>query len=275
MGTGDKLGIIAGGGDLPGRLLARCRADGRPAFVLALQGHMDMPLPPDTEMATVRVGALGEAFRLLKTAGVREIVMAGKVRRPTLAEIRPDWRAAKVLARIGLHALGDDGLLRLIIGEIEAEGFKVVGADDVLDELLIGRGPLGSIVPDAETEGDIRRGVEVAEMLGRLDVAQAVVVQQGLVLGVEAVEGTEALIARAGGHRRAGRGGVVVKLKKPTQDNRADLPTIGVATLEQIAAAGLQGIAVSARGALVIDRAAVAARADALGLFVVGVAQDG
>lgn len=269
-----KLGILAGGGDLPNRLVAACLSQGRPVFVLALEGHCDTPLPDGTDTATVRVGALGEAFRLLKEAGVKELVLAGRVRRPTLAEIRPDWQAARVLARIGINALGDDGLLRAIVGEIEAEGFRVVGADSILNELLIGVGPLGTFTPDAEAKADIARGVSVATTLGALDVGQAVIVQQGLVLGVEAVEGTEALIARSGLHRRDGVGGVLVKLKKPAQDGRIDLPTIGVATLEQAAAAGLRGIAVTAGGALVIDHDTVAARANDLGLFVVGISDQ-
>ncbi len=265
------LGILAGGGDLPNRLVMASVAQGRPVFVLTLEGHHDTPLADGVAHGSVRLGALGEAFRQLKAADVQDVVFAGRVRRPTLAEIRPDWFTAKVLARIGLHALGDDGLLRAIIAEFEAEGFAVVGADSVFNDLLIAEGPLGGLQPDAQALADIARGVVVATALGALDVGQAVVVQQGLVLGVEAVEGTEALIARAGQHKRAGGGGVLVKLKKPGQDKRADLPTIGVATLQQVAAAGLRGIAVSSGGALVIDREQVAIQADALGLFVTGI----
>jgi UDP-2,3-diacylglucosamine hydrolase len=207
----------------------------------------------------------------LREASVDEVVMAGPVKRPTLAQLRPDWRAARVIARIGIRALTDDGMLSSAIKEFESEGFRVVGIHDVLDGLLTRKGPLGAVLPDAQAEADIALGIEVARALGSLDVGQAAVVQQGIVLGVEAIEGTDALLARVGMLRREGVGGVLVKVAKPQQERRADLPTIGVGTVEGAARAGLRGIAAQANASLVIDGAAVAAAADRLGLFVVGV----
>jgi len=127
------------------------------------------------------------------------------------------------------------------------------------------------IIPDEQAEADIKRGIEVARGLGALDVGQAVVVQQGIVLGVEAIEGTDRLIRRCGELRREGPGGVLVKMKKPGQDRRLDLPTIGVNTVREAASAGLRGIAVETGGALVLGRDAVTAEADRMGLFVIGV----
>jgi DUF1009 family protein len=265
-----KLGIIAGGGDLPFRLIEACRAAGRPFFVLALEGHADDGVCAGVPHARVRLGAAGAALDALRKAGVTEIVMAGKVRRPSLAELRPDWRAARMFAKLGMRALGDDGLLRAVSVELEGEGFRIVGVQDVFAPLLTPAGPIGRLAPDADAVRDIARGVEVARMLGTLDVGQAVVVQQGIVLGVEAVEGTDALIERCGPLRRAGAGGVLVKLCKPTQDRRLDLPTVGPVTVEGIARAGFAGIAAEAGGTLMIDREAVAAAADRLGVFVVG-----
>ncbi|HMK67064.1 MAG TPA: UDP-2,3-diacylglucosamine diphosphatase LpxI, partial [Stellaceae bacterium] len=190
---------------------------------------------------------------------------------PSLASLMPDWRAAKFFARIGLRALGDDGLLSAIIKELELEGFRVVGIESILGGLLAPKGPLGRIEPDEQARADIARGLEVARALGALDIGQAAVVQQGIVLGVEAADGTDALIARAGSLRREGPGGVLVKIAKPGQERRADLPTIGVRTVEAAANAGLRGIAVEAGAALVVDRAAVAAAADGAALFVLGV----
>jgi len=147
----------------------------------------------------------------------------------------------------------------------------MIGADDVVSDLLAPQGLLGAIAPEAEAKADIALGIEVALGLGALDVGQAVVVQQGLVLGVEAAEGTDALIERCAGLRRSGFGGVLVKVKKPGQERRADLPTIGVSTVTAVAAAGLGGIAVEAGGTLVMDRVAMAAAADRAGVFVIGV----
>ena len=133
------------------------------------------------------------------------------------------------------------------------------------------RGIWGAATPDPLAEADIQRGLVVAKALGAVDVGQAVVVQQGFVLGVEAVEGTDALIARCGALRRGGDGGVLVKIAKPGQDHRVDLPTIGVATVTNCVAAGLRGIAVEAGACLVVDLPAVVAAADAAGIFLVGV----
>ena len=266
-----KLGILAGSGELPLRVIDACRAAGRPVFVLGFSGAADPERFREVPHATIRLGAAAEGLRILRENGVEELVMAGPVRRPSLASLMPDWRAAKFFARIGLRALGDDGLLSAIIKELEIEGFRVVGVDSVLGGLIAPKGPIGRIEPDQQAKLDIARGLDVVRALGALDVGQAAVVQQGIVLGVEAVDGTDALIARACELRREGPGGVLVKLVKPGQERRADLPTIGIRTVEACARAGLRGIAVEAGASLIVDRAAVAAAADAAGLFVIGV----
>jgi len=270
-GSRATLGILAGGSALPRKLVEACRAAGRPVYVLAFEGAADAATVEGVPHGWVRLGAAGEALRLLRENGVRDLVLAGAVERPSLAALRPDWHGAKLLARIGFKALGDDGLLRAVIAELEAEGFRVIGVDSILGDALAPAGPLGALRPDAEAEADIARGVEAAQALGALDIGQAAVVQQGIVLGLEAAEGTDALIARCAGLRRPGRGGVLVKLAKPGQERRADLPTIGPATIAAAAAAGLRGIAVSAGSTVLIDRAAIAEAADRAGLFVVGV----
>jgi UDP-2,3-diacylglucosamine hydrolase len=268
----DRLGILAGSGELPLRIIEACRAADRPVFVLAFEGAAAPSLVKGLPHAWIRLGAAGEGFRLLRENGVEELVFAGAVRRPTFWSLRPDWRAARFFAKIGWRALGDDGLLRAVIKELESEGFRVIGADSILATALAPRGPLGALVPDAQAEADIAHGIGVARALGSLDIGQAVVVQQGIVLGVEASEGTDALIARCATLRRAGPGGVLVKIAKPGQERRADLPTIGLHTVTAAAAAGLSGIAVEAGATFVLDRPALAAAADHAGLFVVGIA---
>jgi DUF1009 family protein len=266
-----KLGIIAGGGDLPARLMAVCRAAGRPFFVVALDGHADRQLTDGAPHIWSRLGAAGTMLQALRDAGVTDLVLAGRVRRPSFVELRPDWRAAKLFARIGAKALGDDGLLRAVTRELEQEGFRVLAVQDVFAGLLTPVGVFGRIGPDETAQADIDHGIRIARGLGALDVGQAVVVQQGLVLGVEAIEGTDALVERCGPLRRMGPGGVLVKMCKPQQDGRLDLPTIGPATVEKAAAAGLRGIAAEAGATLTLDRHAVVEAADRLGLFVIGV----
>jgi len=219
-----------------------------------------------------RLGAAAAGEKILRDNGTEEVVFVGKVRRPSLKELRPDWRALKVMIKATARALGDDGLLRAIVREFEVGGAKVRAPHEILTSLLAVEGPYGRIKPDRQARIDIARGLAAAKAIGGLDIGQAAVVQQGVVLGLEAIEGTDALIARAGALQRQGPRGVLVKVPKPGQEQRIDLPAIGADTVEKIAAAGLGGIAVEAGGALVIDRVKVTARADALGVFVVGIA---
>jgi DUF1009 family protein len=266
-----KLGIIAGGGDLPRRLVAACRTQGRAVFVLALDGQCDVEDFAAVPHDRVRLGAPGRAIRLLRAAGVVEVVLAGRVKRPAMAELRPDWRLIRFLASLG-GRLGSDGqLVKAVIQAGEDEGFRVIGANEILGELIPSAGPLGRHLPTAIDEQDIAQGLRVARAIGRLDIGHAVVVQHGVVIGVEAAEGTDALIRRCAALRVGSEGGVLVKIKKVQQDLRADPPVIGTITVGLAAEAGLAGIAVEAGGTLVLDRAAVSAAADAAGLFVVAV----
>ena len=200
--------------------------------------------------------------------------MAGGVRRPSFGALRPDWRTMRFFLKIGLRALsdlGDDALFRAIIAELESEGFRVVGVDSILGELLAPLGALGAHRPDDVAAADIEAGIAAASAHGVRDLGQAVIVRHGTVRGVEERDGTDALLRRAAALGGEKRGGVLVKLAKPQQDRRADLPAIGPATVAAAAAAGLSGIAVEAGATLILDRAAVVAAADSAGLFVVGV----
>ncbi|MBV9551997.1 MAG: UDP-2,3-diacylglucosamine diphosphatase LpxI [Alphaproteobacteria bacterium] len=270
-GTG-PLGIIAGGGELPRRLIESCLARGRDVFVLALDGAAEAKTVEGVPHAWCRMGAAATGLGLLRGNDVTELVLAGSIRRPTLTAIRPDWRAAKFFAKVGYRMLGDDGLLSAIVKELEIEGFRLLGAHELLGEdAAIPAGPLGVLKPGPEAEADIARGIAIARAMGSLDIGQAVIVQQGLVLGVEAIEGTGALIERCAALRRGGPGGVLVKLAKPGQDPRVDRPTVGPRTVALAAKAGLQGIAVESGAALLVDREEATRAADRAGLFLVGV----
>ena len=164
-------------------------------------------------------------------------------------------------------------MLSLIVKELEGQGFRVVGADDVLRELLAAKGPLGRLNPDEAAKEDIELGVKVIAALGTLDIAQGVVVQAGRVLGIEAAEGTDKLIDRCGELKADDRvKPVLVKLQKPGQERRVDMPAVGPATAIRAAAAGFAGIAIESGGTLVMDREALVERADKLGLFVIAIA---
>jgi DUF1009 family protein len=266
-----RLAIVAGGGGLPRRLVESCQAAGRDIFVLALEGAAEPATVRDVPHAWCRIGAAAAGLALLRENNVTDLVLAGGIRRPSLASLRPDWRAAKLFARIGYRALGDDGLLSAVVSELEQEGFRVIGADQLLDGARVSEGPLGMMCPDTQATADIQHGLSIARVLGALDVGQAVIVQQGLVLGLEAIEGTDELLRRCATLRREGPGGVLVKVEKPGQESRADRPTIGLHTVALAAETGLRGIAIEADTTIVLDRDEVIRAADRAGLFVVGV----
>ncbi|UUX50361.1 UDP-2,3-diacylglucosamine diphosphatase LpxI [Nisaea acidiphila] len=267
-----KLGILAGGGVLPRRIAERRLESGERVFVIAFEGQTDPATVEGLEHAWMRLGATGAALKRLKEASVEEVVMAGPMRRPAFSDLTLDMRSVKALARAGRKAFGDDGLLSLIIEEIERDGFRVVGIDDVLGGYLMPAGAITESRPDENAEQDIARGLEVLAALSPADVGQAVVVQEGLVLAVEAVEGTDAMVARAGDVKRSGAPGpILVKTRKRGQERRADLPTIGVETVRGAIASGFRGIAVETGATIVIDREAVVEAADAAGLFVSGI----
>jgi UDP-2,3-diacylglucosamine hydrolase len=217
------------------------------------------------------LGAASRIIAALREHGCQDLVMIGPVRRPSLLDLRPDAEGAKLLARIGRAAFaGDDGLLAAVIRVLTEEGFRVVGMHEIMREAVAPSGILTVTRPDAQAMTDINRGVEVARLLGSADVGQGCVVQQGLVLAVEAIEGTDAMLLRAGALRRDGIGGVLVKLVKPGQDKRADLPTIGPETVRNAASAGLRGLAFEAGATILAEREACLAAADSAGLFLLG-----
>lgn len=267
-----KLGIIAGNDDLPRRVIERCRKIQRPYFVLAIKGQTDPQTVDGSDHVWVRLAAVGKALEHMKAAGVKELVLAGGIRRPSWTELRPDRVGAKWLAKLAKHARGDDSIFRILTAELEKEGFRIVGAEDIIgDEILAPEGSLGSCAPDEQAEQDIKRGLDVAAHLGRVDVGQSVIVQQGIVLGVEAVEGTNELIKRCAELKRPGPGGVLIKIPKPGQDRRIDLPTIGPETVRLAHTSGLRGIAVEAGGVQILGKPEVIRLADELGIFMVGI----
>ncbi len=265
------LGILAGGGPLPGQVARAAAAAGRDVFIVGFEDFAEVGVIGAYPHAYARVGAAGRILALLRGAGCVELVLVGPVRRPSLLDLRPDREGAKILARVGRAAFaGDDGLLAALVRVFGEEGFRVLGAHEVLTEALGPAGQLGRVAADAAALADLRRGVAVVRALGAADVGQACVVQQGIVLAVEAIEGTDAMLARAGGLARPGPGGVLVKMAKPGQDRRADLPAIGPRTPGAAAAAGLRGVAFEAGGTLLIDRPGCVAAADAAGVFLLG-----
>lgn len=271
-----RLGLIAGGGALPRLVAEACAADGRLGCVIALSGFAD---PEDFQAPVIRsIGQFGRVLHDLQDAGCDAVCFAGIVTRPDFRHFVPDLEGAKLLPRLLAAAVrGDDALLRVVVGAFEERGLTVVGADTLSSSLLASEGQLAGDVNFDQHGGDIRRAMDAAAAVGALDAGQGAVVCDGLVLALEAQEGTDAMLARVAslpenirGTRQSPRG-VLAKRPKPGQERRIDLPVVGVTTVEGAAAAGLAGIAVEAGAALILGREAVDEAARRHGVFVVGI----
>ncbi len=266
-----KLGIIAGGGELVNELCSACSHSGRQYFVVGIKGNADPGKLQGTPHKIIRLGAIGELLSELKRQAVKEIVMVGSIKRPSWQEVRPDLRAMKLLPRFLSGRQGDGDVLKIAITELEKEGFRVVGVEQVLPGLLTPVGNIGRYSPSPQVRKDIAVGLSVATAIGDLDIGQAVVVQQGLILGIEAAEGTDCLISRCGLLSKAGEKGTLIKVRKSFQDPRADLPTIGPYTIKRVQESGLGGIALQACASLIVQRRKVIELADKYGIFLIGV----
>lgn len=276
MAAWQKLGIIAGGGELPVVLSEHCAALGRPYFVARITPYADAALckHPGAEHG---LGAMGARMEAMRAAGCDAVVMLGQVPRPDLSALELDDGARAMLPTLMAAApKGDDALLRAVLAEHERAGFRVVGADEVMADLLAKPGAWGAHAPTPASLRDVAFAARVAAATGVFDIGQGVVTCDGLVLAVEAQEGTDAMLRRVAELPLTVRGspnarrGVLVKRPKPIQERRIDLPVIGVRTIEGAAAAGLAGVAVEAGGALAVRFDEIVDAADAAGLFVYG-----
>tara|TARA_R110000868_G_scaffold53098_2_gene167031 strand:- start:1645 stop:2511 length:867 start_codon:yes stop_codon:yes gene_type:complete len=266
-----KLGIAAGGGVLPLKLAEAARAQGRDVFIVGLKGAAGPSIevwPHDW----VRLGAMGRFVRLFKQAGCEDVVFIGPMDRPRLRDILPDFQGLLLMPDfIKRLKIGDDALLRGVVEYLELNGLNVVAAETILTSLLAAEGQLTERHPDTAQEADIDIAIRAALDIGSRDIGQGAVVREGRIIALEDVKGTDNMLFRVAAEYpdlKGGRSGVLVKLPKPAQDRRVDLPTIGSRTVERAAMAGLAGIAVEAGGAIIADVDEIVSVANKLGLFI-------
>jgi len=267
-----RIGIIAGKGSLPEKLIAACARNKKSCFVIAIKGQTDAKILKDVPFKWVKLGETSETIKILKEENITSIVMGGAIKRPGIFDLNPDLKTMQIIADVGISSLGDDKLLRAITKELEKEGFKIIGAHEIEPSLLTPKQLLTKAIPSKDNMADIEQGMKVAKGIGALDIGQAVIIQQGVVIGVEAVEGTNELIERYSKLKyERGYSGVLVKASKPNQDVRIDLPTIGPKTVEVAFKAGLAGIAIEANASMILEREKTIEVADKLGMFVIGI----
>lgn len=280
MASVRHIGLIAGGRDLPLHVAKSVEQSGDRLTVIEIDPDCS---PGQFEGAKrLPIAKFGKVLKIMEKAGVTHVCLAGQVGRPDFASFKPDMSAMRYLpGTLKAAKEGDDALMRHVMGIFEARGFEIISAQTLCQTLLLGAGPIGLHSISAEQRADAQRAMEVAELIGQKDIGQGAVVVNGVVLAVEAQEGTDSMLERVAQLPGAIRGdallraGVLAKRLKPGQDNRVDLPTIGPRTVKLSAAAGLAGIIADAGEAFVIDRAETVRLADEHGLFVVGLPKGG
>lgn len=276
------LAIICGGGSLPAAVAAAVAKRGRRPVMFGIKGWADAAVVERYAHHWIALGQAGRFFRLARAEHCREVLFIGAVLRPPITQLRLDWKTIALMPRVfRFFRGGDDKLLSGVAGVAESGGLRVVGVKEVAPEVLMPEGQLGRYAPSPRDRADIARAFEVIAALGPFDVGQAAVVADNHVLGVEAAEGTDHLLNRIAELRRVGRVtaaagiGVLVKAPKPGQDHRFDLPSIGPRTVENVARAGLAGLAVTAGSTMIAEADAVTAAADREKIFLIGVGEDG
>jgi DUF1009 family protein len=268
-----RLGLIAGNGRFPFLVLDAARSAGHEVTVVAIKEEALQDLAdaaaraPRAALHWVSLGQLGKCISLLKEAGVTEAVMAGQVKHAKLfADIVPDLTLIGVLMR--LKARNTDALISGVADVLREHGINLLDSTALLAPLLAREGVLTRRAPTGDERADLEHGYRVADAVAGLDVGQTIAVKSGAVVAVEAMEGTDAVIARAGG--LAGGGVRIVKVAKPNQDMRFDVPVVGVSTIDAMAAAGATLLSVDAGKTLLIDGEAIIRAANEAGIAIVG-----
>lgn len=265
------LGLIAGGGRFPFLIADGARKSGLRVVAVGFRSNTDPGLPAYVdEYQELRLGQLGKLIAFFKSHGVDRVFMGGTINKAGAMDIIPDFRGARLLLKLG--GKGDDALLRAISDELASEGMPVRRAHELIPELLTPEGFLAGRRPSPEIMADVRFGWSMAKELGRLDIGQTVVVRRQVVAAVEALEGTDSAIRR--GCSLAGLGAVVVKVFKPGQDERLDLPSVGLTTIETMREAGATCLAVEAGRSLFFDREQALSAASRAGIAVIGVSDS-
>ena len=260
-----KLGVVAGGGELP---IAIAKAYAKPSevYVVALKNYADIESFTGFNTSEFNIGNIGKILKYFESNGVKNLVIAGIVKRPNLSDLSVDMKGAILLSKIiATKFLGDDALLKIMANYIESHGFAIKSPLEYMksnDSIKTKR------TPNRQNYSDIEYGILAAKKLGELDIGQAVIIENGLVLGVEAAEGTDELIARSSNYRKTENTAVLVKMIKPKQDERLDVPVIGVDTVTNAASAKMAGIAVQKDKVIIIDPETVVEAADRAKIFV-------
>lgn len=267
-----RLGIIAGDGHLPRHVYDAAKKMKIPVSVIGLEKETDFSLFDGIEIEKFPAFKVSKVIKKMKELGVTHVSLAGKVKRADLRRLLLDLKGAKLFAQIMKAGLADNSMLETIIKFLEKEGFEIIAPEKIAQNIILQKGIITKTKPSKEMQSNINKGLKVLKGIADYDVGQALVIQNGLVLGVEAAEGTDDLLRRCGEIKQSGEDGpILIKVSKPQQDRRVDLPCIGRETIENALLYGYQGIAAEAGSALILEQKAALELANKHKFFIVGI----
>ena len=270
----DRIGLIAGSGNLPLLILEECKKKGIKPFIILMKDFAKEENYKDFHHITINFGDVGKGLSFFQKNKIKYVLFAGAVKKPQLKTIWPDLKGFSLLLKLlKCKIFGDNEILQTVINFLEQENFKVLPVDSILDTANISQGIAGNInLPDEDYQKDIDLGIKLLRHISDFDIGQSVIIQNGMVIGIECIEGTQELINRCGQIKyNTGRKPILVKIKKTKQTRKADLPAIWEDTIKQIKTAGFAGLAIDFENTLVINKEETIKLANKEGLFIIGI----
>ena len=267
----EKVAIIAGSGWLPRHVYDDCIKKGIEALVIKINDTQSDDPFTGVDYESISIYAVNKLISKLKADNIKHVVLAGAVKRANISRLLLDLKGAKLFAMIMKGGLADNSLLKTIISFFEMEGFIIVPPEQIATSILADSGNINSVKPSKSALSDIKKGIEILRAIANFDVGQSLVIQNGLVLGVEAAEGTDELIKRCGLiQQRDEESCILIKVVKPNQDLRVDLPCIGVETIKNLHRYNFKGVSVEAGSALILNKEQTIEEANKLDIFIYG-----
>jgi hypothetical protein len=267
----EKIGVIAGYGDLPNEVLENIKNNGDESYFVSLKSITNVKPTLATKHIEAKITAVGKILNYFEQNKIKKVIFVGGLKRPSFTALIPDLKGAKLLSRLrNLKKAGDNSIFDAIFQFLQEEGFETVGIKEIAPDLLTTKGILGKVEPNIEQLDDIEYGFNIAKKIGELDIGQSIVAHQKTTLAVEGIDGTDALIDRCKKLHFGGKGGILVKVKKNNQDDRIDLPTIGIKTIEKLKENNFSGIAIEAGESIIINKNQVIELANKYNIFIFG-----
>lgn len=267
-----KIAILAGSGLLPLHLYKSCKAKGIECHIIGLKDQVSLDLfNKNVPIDIIAMHSVSEIIKKIRSLGISKVLLAGKVKRTGISKLLLDIKGSRLFAKIIKHGMSDNNILTAIIAFLEDEGLEVISANAILTDIMASKGNISEAKPNTEDMNDIKHGIKILKKISECDVGQALVIQGGLILGVEAAEGTDELVKRCGAiKQKEGKKPILIKALKTGQDIRADLPCIGPDTIENLYNNGFSGITIESGFTCILNFDETLKRAKKYNVFIYG-----